>query len=280
MNYDLALLNIGYAEHNADWNYERICSSFSRIYWVTEGCGQVSFSGRVHTLTPDHLYLIPALTSHTDHCDGIFSHYYIHFLDRSRQIYEHYQQYRFPFEIPISKADPNIFRRLLSLTPDLGLRDSDPQTYETSTKTLEGLKDFQLRPLAMQLEINGLLHILLSHFFSTAKERTSVSDQRIRAALWTINNDLAHVPSLGELAAKACMNKDSFIRQFRRQTGSTPTDYIIHRRIMQAQLLFSTNHDSVKEVALQVGYDNTSYFGRTFKRIVGLSPMDFIRQNR
>ena len=280
MNYDFSLLNIDYAEHNADWNYERICSSFSRLYWVTEGSGEVSFNGEVRRLTPDHLYLIPALTSHTEHCTGIFNHYYIHFLDRSMQIYEHYQKYQFPFEFPLSKADPHIFRRLLSLMPDLGLHDSDPRTYETSTKTLQGVKNFQQRPLSVQMEINGLLHILLSHFFSLAKERTTVRDQRIRAALWTINNDLAHVPSLDELASQACMNKDSFIRQFRRQTGSTPTDYIIHRRIMQAQLLFSSNHQSVKEVAMQVGYANISYFGRTFKRIVGLSPMDFIRQNR
>ena len=76
------------------------------------------------------------------------------------------------------------------------------------------------------------------------------------------------------------MNKDSFIRQFRRQTGSTPTDYIINRRMMRAQLLFAEGVSSVKEVALQVGYDNISYFGRTFKRITGISPMEFIRQNR
>ena len=64
------------------------------------------------------------------------------------------------------------------------------------------------------------------------------------------------------------------------QATKAETDYIIHRRIMQAQLLFSSSHNSVKEVAVLVGYDNTSYFGRTFKRIVGISPMDFIRQNR
>ena len=88
------------------------------------------------------------------------------------------------------------------------------------------------------------------------------------------------MPSLDVLAGEACLNKDSFIRQFRRQTGSTPTDYIIHRRMMRAQLLFAEGVSSVKEVALQVGYDNISYFGRTFKRITGISPMEFIRQNR
>jgi AraC-like DNA-binding protein len=280
MNYDLTLLNIGFAHHDGDWNFEHICSSFSRIYWVTEGCGEVTFDGKVHRLTPGNLYLIPALVSHSDHCDGVFEHYYIHFMDQSMQIYEHYQQYLFPFEFPVTKADQHIINRLMYLLPDWELHNSDPQSYETQAKTLQGVKLFQSRPLAVQMEINGLLHILFSHFFSMAKPRTTVSDKRIREALWKINKDLANVPSLDVLAGEACMNKDSFIRQFRRQTGSTPTDYIIHRRMMRAQLLFVEGVSSVKEVALQVGYDNISYFGRTFKRITGISPMEFIRQNR
>lgn len=280
MNYDLSLLNIGYTQHEGDWNFERICSSFSRIYWVTEGGAEVTFGGRVHQLVPGHLYLIPALVSHSDHCSGLFCHYYIHFMDRSMQIFEDYQRYQFPFGISVTDIDQRIIRHLLLLTPDLDLADCNPQCYETSAKIVQGVQEFAKRPMAKRMEINGLLHILLSHFFADAQKRSEVSDQRVVKALWTINNDLANVPSLGQLAADACMNKDSFIRMFRRQTGQTPTDYIIHRRIMQAQLLFSSSHNSVKEVAVLVGYDNTSYFGRTFKRIVGISPMDFIRQNR
>ena len=37
---------------------------------------------------------------------------------------------------------------------------------------------------------------------------------------------------------------------------------------------------SVKQVALSLGYDNVSYFGRLFKKVTDVSPMEFIRQNR
>ena len=107
-----------------------------------------------------------------------------------------------------------------------------------------------------------------------------MNDKRILQALWVVNNDLAHVPSLDRLADDACMTKDSFIRLFRRQTGTTPTDYIIRRRITQAQLLLVSERRSVKQVAAMVGYENVSYFGRTFRRITGMTPMEFVRQNR
>ena len=280
MNYDFKLLNIGHAHHQGDWNHESICSSFSRIYWVTEGRAEVTIGGQSHLLMPGYLYLIPALTSHSDHCDGVFMHYYIHFLDASKRIFDLYQQNLFPFSIPVTKIDERIILYLIKLSPELVLKNSDPKTYDTTPHILQGVKAFQHRPVARQMEISGLLHILLSHFFAQARPRTQVSDKRIQHALWTINNDLARTPTLDTLAAEACMTKDSFIRLFRRQMNTTPTDYIIHRRINQAQLLFVSERWSVKQVAASVGYDNTSYFSRTFRRITGISPMEFIKQNR
>ena len=37
---------------------------------------------------------------------------------------------------------------------------------------------------------------------------------------------------------------------------------------------------SVQKVARLMGYDNVSYFGRLFKKVTDMSPMEFIRQNR
>lgn len=280
MDYDFKLLNIGHAQHQGDWNFEHICSPFSRIYWVTEGRGEVTFGGQTHELRPGHLYLIPSFTTHQTHCDGPFAHCYLHFLDSSRRVLDLYQQNQFPFGIPVTEVDKRIIRYLMRLAPELVLKNPDPQTYETSPRILQSIKDFLQRPVARQMEINGLLHILLSHFFAQAQPRTQVSDRRIVQALWTIHNDLAHAPSLDALANEACMAKDSFIRLFRRQMGVTPTDYIIHRRIVQAQLLFVSERRSVKQVAAMVGYENFSYFSRTFRRITGMSPMEFVRQNR
>ena len=280
MNFDFALLSIGKACPQCGCDYPNVCSSFIRIVWVLEGEGIVSFDGKAHTLTAGNLYLIPPLVTHHVHNEGPNRHYYIYFTDCSMQIYDHFQQHNYPFSITATEADKEIILYMMKVASDIALSDYNPQSYDQPSKIFQCIMAFQQRPAAVRMEINGLLHILLSHFMSKSTPNKSISDQRIQRALWTINYNLVATPSLDNLSSEACMNKNSFIRLFKKQTGFTPTDYIIRRRIMRAQVLFISGKRSVKDVANEVGYDNVSYFGRIFKRVVGISPLSFIQQNK
>lgn len=73
------LLNIGYAIHHSDWNWTEVNSPFFRIYYVTKGMAEVTLPDRTITLSPHHLYIIPAFTCHNCHCEGDFEHYYLQF---------------------------------------------------------------------------------------------------------------------------------------------------------------------------------------------------------
>jgi hypothetical protein len=42
-------LNVGYAYHNADWNWQNVRSPFARLYYVTEGEAQIEIDGVVHS---------------------------------------------------------------------------------------------------------------------------------------------------------------------------------------------------------------------------------------
>lgn len=278
--FDFALLNQGHVVHNCDWNFGPVCSSFTRIYWIDRGYAHMTFGGRKHKLTEGHLYLIPALTTHYDHCDSEFHQYYIHFMDRTKHILDYYHRYHMPFEIEATNDDKHIILHLLQLFPDIRLRNPLPATYDNSTGTLNAAKRFQAQPLALRMEVNGLVLQLLSRFFQKATPRQKVNDDRIVHTLYVIEQNLAAIPDINHLSADVGLGKDRFIRLFRQQTGYTPTDYIIRHRIQQAQMLFIDGHRSVKEVALSLGYDNISYFGRLFKKVTDLTPTEFIRQNR
>ena len=278
--FDFALLNQGAVKHDRDWNFGPICSSFSRIYWMEEGEAQVTFSGKKHNLTEGHLYLIPALTSHYDHCDGTFRQYYIHFIDRTKHIIEYYQQYDMPFELDITPEDKRIIHRLLELCPDISLANPLPDTYDTSIGTLDAVKRFRAQPFSLRMEVGGLITLLLSRFFGNAKARQKINDDRIKHTLYTIEKNMHNTLNIDNLAENVNLGKDSFIRLFRQQTGLTPTNYIIRQKIHHAQMLFIDGNHSVKEVAHFLGYDNISYFGRLFKKITEITPSEFIRQNR
>lgn len=278
-SFDFILLNQGHVLHHADWNFGPICSSFARIYLVTHGEAEVVIGRRHQTLTPGHLYLIPTFVTHYDLSDSDFGHFYIHFADRSLRIIDYYKRYELPFEVDATPADYDIVRRLMDLCPEVPLPSPHPTAYDNSPNQVVATRRFQSLPLGLRMEVNGLLLLLVSRFFVYARQRHDVSDKRIANALYAIEQDLAHPPSIAQLASAAGVSKDRFIRLFRNQTGHTPTDYIIRQRIHQAQLYFVGGQRSVKEVALTLGYENISYFGRLFKKVTDMSPMEFIRQN-
>lgn len=64
-------------------------------------------------------------------------------------------------------------------------------------------------------------------------------------------------------------------REIRRQTGKTYTELLQARRLGQAAYLLSTTAMSVADVAVEVGYDNISYFHRIFQKRFGMTPRKY-----
>ncbi len=64
---------------------------------------------------------------------------------------------------------------------------------------------------------------------------------------------------------------------FVKNTGERFSEYLNQLRIRQAQLLMQQEL-AVSEIAAKCGFSNPSYFSKVFKRIVGLSPVDYQRQ--
>lgn len=70
----------------------------------------------------------------------------------------------------------------------------------------------------------------------------------------------------------------TFARRFLVATGMTPLDYIHALRLEEAKQMLETEDTSVEAIALEVGYQDTSFFGRLFRRHVGLTPMQYRRR--
>ena len=81
--------------------------------------------------------------------------------------------------------------------------------------------------------------------------------------------------TLAEVAAEANLTKEAFCRFFKLRTRKTFTDYLLHLRINEAQKLLQETDLSISEIAYRVGFENLSYFNRSFKRISGKTPRYF-----
>lgn len=62
---------------------------------------------------------------------------------------------------------------------------------------------------------------------------------------------------------------------FKKITGSSPIQYVIRRRMGEAQSLLISTDFSAAQIAVMVGYDSASHFNSIFKRVVGLPPVQY-----
>lgn len=100
----------------------------------------------------------------------------------------------------------------------------------------------------------------------------------ITKAINYFNEQYTEKIDIEEYAHSLHMSSCWFIKTFKKYTYTTPKQYILTLRISKAKELLESSTLSVSEVASAVGFSETTYFSRLFKRLTGLSPLSY-RQN-
>lgn len=132
--------------------------------------------------------------------------------------------------------------------------------------------------------VQGYLYHLLGtiineHLYDETRQ-DSVSAQRlasIKNVLAYISENYSQNISLNRLSHIAGMNPKYFCRYFKGMTDRTPIDYLNYYRIECACEMLSTKDISVKEVAISCGFNDESYFIKTFSKYKGITPKQFMK---
>ncbi|MCM1267556.1 MAG: AraC family transcriptional regulator [Bacteroidales bacterium] len=85
--------------------------------------------------------------------------------------------------------------------------------------------------------------------------------------------------SIETLAADIFVSKYHLIRKFKKGTGMTPHRFCIQNRIRRSQRLLDAEK-TVGEISAEMGFYDQSHFNRAFRRIVGVSPSEYIRSKK
>jgi Response regulator containing CheY-like receiver domain and AraC-type DNA-binding domain len=82
------------------------------------------------------------------------------------------------------------------------------------------------------------------------------------------------------IASKFYLNSDYLSRVFKKETGFSISDYLIHERIRIAKDLLVNTDMPIKEIVSSVGYTNFSHFSKVFKNNTNLNPLTFRKKNQ
>ncbi|MDP4198090.1 MAG: helix-turn-helix domain-containing protein [Bacteroidota bacterium] len=100
-------------------------------------------------------------------------------------------------------------------------------------------------------------------------------DEPIKEAQAFIEGNFQKKITIEQLAAMSAMGRRTFERRFKKATSNTVVEYMQRVKIEAAKKSLETNRKNVSEVMYDVGYSDTKAFRTTFKKITGLSPIDY-----
>jgi AraC-like DNA-binding protein len=147
-------------------------------------------------------------------------------------------------------------------------------------ESLAGQPDY---PLAARTYLADILFevsrcVRLRHTHLVPQDRRVRDFERLLEVFSYVRKNCHEPLTLRQLAPMAHMTPGHFCRFFKATTGHTLTEYLLRLRVDLAMDFLSNSAMSVTDIAYASGFSSHSYFDRVFKRMAGMTPLDYRRQ--
>lgn len=111
--------------------------------------------------------------------------------------------------------------------------------------------------------------------FTIFKGQKNHDDEIVKKAQTIIEKRMDEKLSIEELSAMFSISRRNFDRRFIKATGNTPIEYLQRVKIEAAKKSLESTGKTINEVMYDVGYSDVKAFREVFKRITGMSPLDY-----
>ena len=131
--------------------------------------------------------------------------------------------------------------------------------------------------------LSKLIFLLTSHSLATKTPPSAKflrDGERIKIMLQYIQNHYAEEIQISDIANSATVSESECLRCFHNTIHTTPIQYLKQFRINQAARLLLSSDEKIVEIGTQCGFQEMSYFAKSFRKFYGCTPGEYRLQNQ
>lgn len=161
------------------------------------------------------------------------------------------------------------------------IQESDPdQDMLTLLKEIAAIshKNIYEHELYVRGKLLELWHLFYHRCTPAQAPSREYKIDRLQPVLEYISSHYTEVITIEKLASLIPLSQGQFCRSFKETLGVSPITYLNKYRVMKSCELLLTTGSKISEIAGLTGFDNVSYYNRTFLSMIGCTPSDYQRQ--
>ena len=190
-----------------------------------------------------------------------------------------------------SAIDEQFYRPIANAKnlPCLIMRQKDPDDAKIIQKLDECWKYADKEETGYQIYVRNYMSSVWLDLYNKVKNdlnpiesAQNKNNSLLTKMLGYMNEHFAEKISLEEIANSACISERECIRTFKKHMQMTPFQYLQQYRVETAANMLLNSDASITEIAMQCGFETSSYFSKTFKQMMNYTPKkyrDVKRQN-
>ncbi len=172
--------------------------------------------------------------------------------------------------------------------PDVEIVDGGVITEENGIYSSGGANSFwNLLLYILEKYTDRDTAILASKYFAIDIDRESQAafmmftgqkdhnDEEVKKAQGYIEENYQEKITVDDLAKRVAVSRRSFERRFKQATDNTVIEYLQRVKVEAAKRSFESTRKNITEVMFDVGYSDTKAFRNVFKKITGLTPIEY-----
>ena len=247
-------LSSGHFRYTGGYRNQRRSFDSFELFYIEEGSVELKNHSRTLTARAGQLVILDCYSPHSYYSQDGWACYWLH------------------FDGQVARA---FYRRIMEAY-DSFLFDLD----QYSPAFLHLMNIYECFRLSRPIDEAGISSQITSILNSILRDAPKVQKdvpvrESIASTVAYINEHFRYPISIHDLSQHAAISPFYFTRVFRQETGYTPHQYIINTRLANAKFLLRTTEDSIKDIAIQTGWNSESTFCTAFRKSTGTTPTDY-----